>query len=551
MNLVKAQEYAQSLPLAELKKYADGFNPAMIPPWLATGEMQAKMKRAEMANTLQGAANGPQPSVKEQVEQKAGILALQQAQQQAQAQQMMQPRMGAGPVPDGTPQPRPQPQREAGLNQLPSNIQMAGGGIVAFAEGDKVEGEDEDGGQKRKLRQVTQRELAEEYNRKRFAQQAADEAARSPEATKDSEGIRKALAFVASLPVEAVKTLVSAPGYGFSKDSAPRPAAQATGADMGMPTNVGLPASTNVAAMQQPAPTLRAGIPKALPAAQTKPAAAPAAPTAPAPDSMEAMYRTALANAPKDRTADEIMAEQKAIRASAGLGEPAGKAQLERIAALQKQYEASKPSGLDELIRVFGQAGASKGLSGTGPAYTAMQAQKRAQDLEMAQKINELMGGVETTQRAEAKDLAGKVGESREKTLDRGSQFNREKMQSLGTAFTSEAQRKTQERGQDLNFRAAMAQVAATAARNNMELTANQRASIADKALDNVNATLKANMKLQMAVGNNPALMQQLLKAETDRLMGAAGGATMATAPSAASPSGTSLKYNPKTGKIE
>jgi hypothetical protein len=56
MNLVKAQEYAQSLPLAELKKYADGLNPSMIPPWLATGEMQAKTKRAEMANALQGAA---------------------------------------------------------------------------------------------------------------------------------------------------------------------------------------------------------------------------------------------------------------------------------------------------------------------------------------------------------------------------------------------------------------------------------------------------------------------------------------------------------------
>ena len=81
MNLVKAQEYAQSLPLAELKKYADGLNPSMIPPWLATGEMQAKMKRAEMANALQGAAQGQQPSVKEQVEQKAGLMALQQAQQ--------------------------------------------------------------------------------------------------------------------------------------------------------------------------------------------------------------------------------------------------------------------------------------------------------------------------------------------------------------------------------------------------------------------------------------------------------------------------------------
>jgi len=543
MNLVKAQEYAASLPLAELKKYADGFNPAMIPPWLATGEMQAKMKRAEMANNLQGAAQGPMPSVKEQVEQKAGIMALQQAQQQQAAQR---PMPVAGPVPDGTPQPTQQPQAP-GLDQLPSNIQMAGGGIVAFSgeDGDsEVEG-------KKKLRQVTQREMAEAYNRKRFAQQAEDEAARSPEARKDSEGIMKALSFVAGLPVEALKTLVSAPGYGFSKDAAPtpQPAAQATGADMGMPTDV--------AAMSQ-----RPGLPQALPQGAPRPVAtrpvapatpaAPTAPTAPAPNSMEAMFRASLENKPKERTIQEQLAEQNAIRSGAGLDEPACKAQLERIAALNKQYEATKPTGLQELIKMFGQSGQYKGLSGLAPAYTSIEEQKRAADLAHAKAINEMMGGVETTQRGEKTQLAKDVAAGRGKDRELGSQFDREKMQSLGSAYTSEAQRKTQERGQDLNYKSAMAQVAATAARNNMELTANQRASIADKALDNVNATLKSNMKLQMAVGNNPALMQQLLKAETERLMGAASGATMNTAPGAGSPGGTTrLQFDAKGNQIK
>jgi hypothetical protein len=96
-----------------------------------------------------------------------------------------------------------------------------------------------------------------------------------------------------------------------------------------------------------------------------------------------------------------------------------------------------------------------------------------------------------------------------------------------------------------------MAQVSAIAERNKMDLTANQRATIADKALDNVNATLKANMKLQIEVGKNPAKMQELLREETARLMAAAGGTTMPAAPGAASPGGTSLKYNPATGKIE
>jgi hypothetical protein len=168
-----------------------------------------------------------------------------------------------------------------------------------------------------------------------------------------------------------------------------------------------------------------------------------------------------------------------------------------------------------------------------------MAEKKRAADAAQAKMINDLMGGVEDTQRGEKTASATRVGTAREKDIGDKKVFDREKMQSLGSAFTSEAQRKTQERGQDLTYNAAMAQVAATAARNNMELTQNQRAMIADKAMDNVTAALKANMKLQMAVGKNPTLMQQLVKAETDRLMGAAGGGTMAAAPGAASPGGT------------
>jgi len=126
MNLVKAQEYAQSLPIPDLQKYVDGMNPAMIPPWVATGVMQAKTKLAEMANNMQGAATGEQPSVKEQIEQKAGLLGLQMAQQRNTQQQMMQPRPMAGPVPTGTPQPnaQPRPPQMAGLDQLQSNIKI-------------------------------------------------------------------------------------------------------------------------------------------------------------------------------------------------------------------------------------------------------------------------------------------------------------------------------------------------------------------------------------------------------------------------------------------
>jgi hypothetical protein len=254
---------------------------------------------------------------------------------------------------------------------------------------------------------------------------------------------------------------------------------------------------------------------------------------------MEAMYRTSLENKPKERKVEDLIAEDLDIKKRLGLDEPAGKAKLERIAEMNKQYQATQLSPMDELIAMLGKSGQYKGLSGLAPAYTSMAEKKRAADAAQAKMINELMGGVEDTQRGEKTASATRVGTAREKDIGDTKLFDREKMQSLGSAFTSEAQRKTQERGQDLTYRAAMAQVAATAARNNMELTANQRAMIADKAMDNITAALKANMKLQLAVGKNPALMQQLIKAETDRLMGAAGGVTMAAAPGAASPGGT------------
>jgi hypothetical protein len=581
MNLVKAQEYAQLLPLAELQKYADGLNPSMIPPWLATGEMQAKIKRAEMANTLQGAAQGQQPSVKEQVEQKAGLMALQQAQQQGMQQQMMQPRPGMGPVPEGVPQPNPQPQAP-GLNQLPSNIQMAGGGIVAFAgpTGSDVKGkdknkdEDDESSQFAQdiaklpqsfdeLKQRVREEDAIKAAQDRRMEQRKQEMLEAREKTslfnylfgspaREKEGLSK-LAELSNLPLATMAEKPTAvPGAPLNAETQKLLNLAATRSDTGVNTNPALrPSVPPVAGTASPAQLAAAQNKPPRPPAMPAPAA-PAAPAVPAPDSMEAMFRTSLENKPKERTVQDLIAEQNAIRAGTGLGEDAGKAKLERIAALNKQYEATKPTGLQELIEMFGQSGQYKGLSGLAPAYTNIESRKRAADLAQAKSINELMGAVEDTQRAEKTGVAGKVSEGRGKDRELGSQFDREKMQSLGTASTSEAQRKTQERGQDLTYRAAMAQVAATAARNNMELTANQRALLADKALDNVNATLKANLKLQMAVGSNPALMQQLLRAETERLMSAAGGATMPTAPGAGSPGGTTrLQFDAKGNQIK
>ena len=425
MNLVKAQQLAKEMPQQELEKFANGFAPHIIPPWLATGEMQAKMQRAQQLQAMQGAAQGPQPSVKEQIEQKAGLMGLQQAQQRMSQQQQMTQRPPPGPIPEGTPEPDMQPSPEmmmassGGLAQMPVNFNYDGGGIVAFSGED---GDSEVEGKKKKLRHYTLQEQGADYEARLQAARLAEEAARSPEAKKDSEGIKKALAMVAGLPIEAFKTLVSAPGYGFSKDEAPaaRPAPEATAADMGMPTDVGMPANTNMANLRQPTPGQRPGLPQALPQgpAINRPMAQPAMPTAqPAaampniPGLNDPAAAAAVATAMKAPNQADLIAEDKARREAMGITGLAGEDQAKRIQAARDLYEKSKPSGLDDLIRVFGQAGQFKGLSGLGPAYTAMQTQKRAEDIKMQQQEMEQQNLIDTTRRTEGIAAANKVAD--------------------------------------------------------------------------------------------------------------------------------------------
>jgi len=280
---------------------------------------------------------------------------------------------------------------------------------------------------------------------------------------------------------------------------------------------------------------------------------APAAPAQPAPESMDAMLRAQMAAQHKQRTLEEQLAEQRAARQGAGMTEPAGAAQMARLKALQEQYESSKPSALDDLIRVFGQAGQYKGLSGTGPAYTANQAQKRAQDLGMAQKINELMGGVETTQRGEMKDVA--TGALAGLGVDRAAQeaARKDKLQALSSGRTADVQASTQQRGQDIQLQIGKMQAAATAAAremgaDNKAITAAESAYARDPEAQIIRDRLKTPM-----YANNPAKaavdLQRLREIQASKYKQF--GITLEGAPSAAGPSGTSLKYNPKTGKIE
>ena len=661
MNLVKAQEYAQSLPIPDLQKYVDGMNPAMIPPWVATGVMQAKTKLAEMANNMQGAATGEQPSVKEQIEQKAGLLGLQMAQQRNTQQQMMQPRPMAGPVPTGTPQPnaQPRPPQMAGLDQLQSNIKMAGGGIVAFAGKGPSKVVNPDAGfwdwlqatsgltkeefiaapQKtknnildafRSTEGITPPPSAQAAQATQAAQaapsgafQAGQKTAGAINAAKNIaktkvipganvglaayEGLsdisgaqdfyddpnvpmsEKAMQFArtgarTALPIAggAVGSLLPAPVVGtvggalagtglaalidqegdalkkyretktgdMASENA-RLAAKAPAPDMGtegrrtgqVATGNGINVSPNlIPASARPKP--QGNVPQNVNPSAVK--VNPNAPTAPAEPAAaatnyDAMLLDALKNKPKERSIESIIAEQQAIQKGLGLDELAGKNKLDRIAEIKQQYAATQLSPMDELISMLGKSGQSKGLSGLAPAYTSMAEKKRAADLAHAERINELMGGVEDTQRAEKVATAGKVGTSREKDIENARLFDREAMQTMGTARGQDVQAGSSKYTADMHYKSAMAQIRATAAREGMQ---QQRL-----LLDTFKTELATIDKDIAALMKNPFLKEskeQLpeLRARkaglTKALDEASGIGKMMPAPGAASPGGTS-----------
>jgi hypothetical protein len=192
-----------------------------------------------------------------------------------------------------------------------------------------------------------------------------------------------------------------------------------------------------------------------------------------------------------------------------------------------------------ELIAMLGKSGQYKGLSGLAPAYTSMAEKKRAADAAQAKGINELMSGVEDTQRAEKTGMAGKVSEGRAKDLDSSSQFSRERMKTLEDARGRDISAASAKNTAEMHLKGVMASVGA---RGNArtELTPAQRGQIADKAVDNVTAQIKQDMRLSMQVAKNPGLRDQMIQKETERLFSAATGITMTAAPGAGSPGGTS-----------
>lgn len=399
MNLVKAQALANDLPIQELKKYADGFDPRIIPPWVAAGTMQSKMDLQKRMQNMIGGAQGNQPSVKEQIEQKAGLMAantMQQRQQQAQQQMAMASR--PGPAPEGVPQPEDQPEApvqmaRGGLTSVPVQFAFKPGGIVAFSNGGdtmgtSVSGEQDLASQASELALAERRraKIIEELEKKaefldRAGAPQADAVRAQLEAFKSS-GVLPQPQSAAPRQEQPRMTSPQPAAQTYVRGAAPRPEAASR--------QVAAPRAETAPRPAQPAQT---GLPAA---ANTSPFLAQAA---------------AALNEPNVKpTPESIIAEQKALSPEAMLEENMRKRYEERKARADQEraaFERTRPTGLQDLIRVLGQSAQYKGMSGLAPAYTANLDRKRAEELALEKRMNELYNAADVQEFEGAKELFG------------------------------------------------------------------------------------------------------------------------------------------------
>lgn len=434
---------------------------------------------------------------------------------------------------------------EAGIAALPTGeMNFADGGIVAFADG---------GG--------TYETPYDRMNRLNREAAAAEQAAREAQAaelgvTPYGQQMSRMWDALSSLPVEGLKTLVSAPGYGLSKDSTPvakPPAAGAAPTAAAKPT----PQQIEAAAAPKAKPKAEAGLAGTPEAAAVRGAPGVGAPSVAGAKELAGQFldtKTLRGDLEKFYKDEEAAVE--AARKRRDEGKPEGKAYSEYEKQLQAEAAgADKEKGEAQGVAIFKaglamMAGASPNAFeniGKGAMVGLEEYSGAMKDMKKAAKERQkAMADIENARRAESRDdwkAAREFEDKADARLSKAREFGVKGIMDL-TGKDAEIAAdiyKTQVTEQGATQRTGM-QVAAMRDRavGKLELTPNQRAEIANKAMDNINATLKANVSMQIRAAKDPAYMQQLIQAETDRLMAAAEGRTMTAAPGAASPGGTS-----------
>jgi hypothetical protein len=580
MNIVQQQHDLEMMGVPELQKLAQGTNPN-VPAYLALAVLNQKMASREKAGLASGAAQGQQRSVAEQVDQKAGLMALDQQKQQ-QAQQMMAQQAQQTPqaVPEGVPAPQPQAQAQpammasGGIARLPIDPRMtdyAEGGVVAFAAGGETAPVRTITGGKSYYLDIpeTIRDPSVPFYRRipnpRYAALSKKEFATAAEARQAYDTASTAV----SRPAPGEEGIMAAaykprmtPGGEQREPTVPEEAPAGLGAlPPAAPKPPAMPGAMPGAAPKPPAMPGATG--PGLPSAMPKPPAMPGAPVAPpAAAGMQAQLAKEVATPGAAPTPEGIMAE-RATMMPEELKTPADAGLKQRTAAMEEQYQGSKKDrDFERMLAVLG-GGAKGGMGGFAPAYLGAVQGERTADTAHAAEMNRLLSGGENVRRGEAtSEYAGRTaGLTAAKTAFSDTERNRitalaqgagieqraaeamlssltqlevARMQRATAGLPGETERITAKymalKAKDPK---AAEEFMAGIERAKGAGKANPQAVIADKAYDNVLARIASDRTLQGQYRKNPALFQAAVDAETKRL-----GGTIAAAPGAKSPGG-------------
>lgn len=463
MNLVQIQERLKDAPVQAIMQYANGMNP-MVPPYLALAELKRRESMNQGAQAQQAMQQGKQPSVKEQIEQSAGLAGLQQRMQQQGLQSLMAQQRPEG-IPEGVPQPERQPEAE-GIQNLPVSNQFnfKEGGIIPFAKGDLVRNGDEglayrsalQERQQRKMEEALQEEMERNPALERLEAQRrqAMQSWNIPEAQR----IQKQIDMVRSgaARVSTPETLM--PPVAPMDESAGIPRQVVGAARPGMPQGVpeGAPPPPGVrpaGGLPPPGPmggglqlprggagAMPQGVPQNIQQGLPSPAGQPMQGGISAiPGSDEAMKMMQESMRGK-LTPQQTYDKYQELRGLYGLKDQYGEERMKRIqqmeAARQQELEGR---GMERLMRVLGGM-AGQGLKGAGTAYLQSVDAERTADAAFRKQMDELMGGVEEKRRAEAvsgmteaqkqiQEQQKRALESAGKIMDADTQFKLQELQ--------------------------------------------------------------------------------------------------------------------------
>lgn len=399
MNLVQIQERLKDVPTQAIMQYANGGNP-MVPPYLALAELKRRETVNQSAQAQQAMQQGRQPSVKDQIEQAAGLAALQKQMQQQGMQGLLAQARPQG-IPENIPQPERQPESE-GIAGLPAgDFNFADGGIVAFAAGGDEGLVYRAGLQERERAGMEEALQAEDpifarlemQRRRAMAGGNVNEARRIQD---QIDALRSGSARVVKpetpqVPVATMGIETAQPQAVEQPPGIP-PAHRREGAlppPGGIAGQIALP-SRGAGAMPSGAPEGATGV-----APEIKPLGIAAIQGA---DEAQKMILNAMRKQSTPESAYE--AEQK-MAGLYGLTQPYGEERVKRAKEMEATRQQDLESrGMERLMRVMGGI-AGRGLQGAAPAYLSAIEGERASDLAFRKQMDELLGAVEEKRRAE------------------------------------------------------------------------------------------------------------------------------------------------------